>query len=430
MEFNKFLTLRKMNEATEGGEGSSNVADYDGADPNETFDNLDYESEASKNFAKKFEEKFKDKIEAKKAAAGKKEEKPSEEEKPTKKGKDLDLLEEDEEKEKEEKPEPKKEDKKAEEKEEKPEDGKKEEPKKIKIRMSDGLYGIEADAKVRVKIDGEFQEVPVQELINNYSGKTAWDKKFTEIGNEKKQLEMAKQEIVKTQEFLKGTLEEVLSKINGEDANPFDALFFLVEKAGGDIYTVWRRSMEANLEEVEKLMDMSDIERKAYFLEKKDEFRTKAEENRKKAIETEQRFNQALQKVNQLRQAHGVSEEQYLQALDELEAQGIDTTKLDDEKVVDYASLKPHVNDVQDVLEPYEAQIDDSKYSEIVQRLARQLRANEFTKEQLSEWAKQEFADEDLKDLSSRVSSTQKKASKVEVKTPEKALTLDFDDEE
>lgn len=430
-------------------EAGTNLEDTSGAplggDANETFDNLDYESEESKEFGKKFEETFKDRIDRAKKVKSEveKEEKKSSDKKeakkekttPDKKKSDLDTLEED--NDDKEKPKDEKKikegesDKKAEDDSDKV--SKEEEakaPKKLKIRMSDGLYGIESDAKVRVKIDGDFQEVPIQELVNDYSGKTAWDKKFTELGQERKTFEAQRQEVEQTRSFLVDTVNEVVTHLEDPEKNPVDALMFLVEKSGRDSYSVYKRMLDANLEEVEKLISMSDVERKAYFLEKKDEFRTKSEEARRAAATQEQAFNQAVQRVDQLRQAHGVSEEQYLQALDELEESGVDTNKMSDEQVVDYASLKPHVNDVQDVLEPYEDSIDDSKYSEVVQNLARQLRANEFTKEQLKEWASKEFADEDLKDLQSRTQEVQKtKTSKAEVKTPEKFETLDFDDE-
>jgi hypothetical protein len=415
------------------------------ADPNETFDDMDYESDASKKLGEEFQEKFKDRIErAKKSKTGTDDDddKPAKKEKAepkeSKKGSDIDVLDDldDTEKEapkKEEKKEDKKEAKKEEEEEVETaeEKAEKAEAKKLKIRMSDGLYGIESDAKVRVKIDGAFQEVPVQELINNYSGKVAYDKKFSEIGNEKKAFEQERMEVTKTKEYLSNTVAEVVKHLADPEGNPLDALYFLVEKAGHDNYSVYKRMLDANLEEVENLMSMSDVERKAYFLEKKDEFRTKSEEARKAESTRTEAFNQAIHKVDSLRQAHGVSEEQYLQALENLESEGIDTNKLTDEQVVDHASLKPHVETVQDVLEPFEESIDDTKYSEVVRNLARQLRAKDFTKEQLIEWARKEFLDEDVKDLHSRTKEVQKKSSKVgEVKSPSKLETLDFDDED
>lgn len=436
---------RLMNAFAETSEGSSNVADIQ-VDPNETFDDMDYVSESSKAIGEKHNEKFKEKIEKVKAAKEKSEgpKEDSKKEVKAKKGDDLDVLdmeqkeEEDLEDDKEEKPKEKKADKKEkqskeDEKEEVAEEKtaeEKAEAKKLKIRQADGLYGIDADAKVRVKIDGAFQEVPVQELINNYSGKVAYDKKFSEIGLKNKEAEQLIQQNTKRAENLKNIVAEVTGHLSDKMKNPLDALNFIVEKSGMDTYDVWKRTLEANLEEVEKLMSFSDLERENYFLKKQAEFRTKSEEARKAETMKEQSFNQAVQKIDSLRQAHGVSEEQFLQALDELEEQGTDTTKLSDEQVVDYASLKPHVESVQDVLEPYEAHIDDSKYSKVVRDLARQIRAKEISKEQLIEWAKKEFMDEDLKDLQSRTKEVQKNKSKVEVKTPTKIETLDFDDEE
>lgn len=448
--FNRQMLMAPEGEASSGG-AVANAQIFDNSDANETFDNMEYESEGSKKAGEAFNEKFKQRIErAKKAKEGLdedgEEEKPKakaknkEEKAESKKGSDLDLLSNDEMEDtdldgKEVKPKEKKAEKAdkelAEEKPEaeKTEEEKKVDAKKLKIRMSDGLYGIESDAKVRVKIDGDYQEVPMQELINQYSGKVAYDKKFTEIGQEKKAVETAKAEILKSQSFLKSTLEEIVTKMDDPNSNPFDALSILVEKSGRDPFTVWKRTIESNLDEVEKLMSMSEIERKAYFLEKKDEFRTKSDDARKAAYQKEQAFNQAISKVDALRQAHNVSEEQYLSALDELESEGQDTTKMSDEQVVDYASLKSHVTSVQDVLEPYENSISDSNYSKVVQKLARELRSGEYTKEQLVEWARKEFLDEDLKDLQIRTKEVQKRQTKEAVKAPEKFESFDdFDD--
>jgi hypothetical protein len=447
----KKLFYRLMNEFAEVEGSASHDVNAMTVDPNETFENMDYESDSSKAIGEKHNEKFKERIERAKKSQDDLEEKPKETKKSykaekvskeEKKGTDLDLVKDEDEldgKDEKEKTKEKKSSKKDEDEDEETEEEKddkeskelkeKSEAKKLKIRQADGLYGIDADAKVRVKIDGEFQEVPVQELINQYSGKVAYDKKFSELGQQKKEVEHFLQQNKKQADFLKGVVAEVTGHLSDKTKNPLDALNFIVEKSGFDSYDVWKRTLEANLEEVEKLMSMSELERENYFLKKEGEFRTKSEQARKAESAKETAFNQAIQKVDSLRQAQGVSEDQFVEALDELEAQGVVMSKVSDEQVVEYASLKPHVSAVQDVLEPYEAQIDDSKYSKVVQNLARQLRAKEFSKEQLIEWAKKEFMDEDLKDLQSRTKEAKKVQSKAEVKTPAKLETLDFDEE-
>lgn len=451
MFLQKFYIHRKMNEMSELGAGGGTSQDLDSfdGDAKENFDDLEFESDSSKALNDKLNGKFKDRIEKAKAAKKEVDEDESEEKpekKPTKKQDNLDLNHIEEEDSEEKKPDEKKSstrkddkkkedsaDKKALEADEVVDDKKfKEDQKlgKVKIRQSDGLYGIEPDAKVRVKIDGDFQEVGIQDLINNYSGKIAYDKKFTEIGNEKKSVETLRAEVSKSREFLINTVKEVTSHLTDSTKNPLDSLYKLVERSGGDTYTTYKRMLEANLEEVEKLMSMSDVERENYWLKKKDEFRSKSDEARKAESIKEASFNQGLQKIDSLRQAHGVSEDQFLQALDELESEGKDTNKLTDEYVVDHASLKPHVSSVQDVLEPYQDSIDDSKYSEIVRNFARQLRAKEYTLEQLKEWAKEKFADEDIKDLQSRTKEVQKPSQRGETRQPQRLDTLDFDDEE
>lgn len=131
--------------------------------------------------------------------------------------------------------------------------------KKLRMRMSDGeLYNIDAESTFKVKVDGEMQEVPVQELINNYSGKTAWDKKFTEIGKEKKTLEFEKSQIQSQKNKLIQAVNSALGPIKDPDKNPMDSLLYLVEMTGEDPYTAYRRIMESNLEELGSLMDMTE----------------------------------------------------------------------------------------------------------------------------------------------------------------------------
>lgn len=443
--------------ASNAPETKSNYQDiYDKGDPNETFDNMEYESPTSKKVGEDYKETFKERIDkAKKLKAEKEkaeksleddedeeEEKPKKkaekkedkkEAKPDKKKSDIDTLsdkedgveDEDEEAEEDEDKEDKK--AKAEEKdeeEEKPLD--KAKTGKVKIRMDGELYGVDPTATVRHKVDGEWVETSIQDLINKGSGSIAYDKKFTELGNQKKAFEAEKIQVTKKAEVLTKTVGEIMSIINDPNAKPQDALFSLVEKAGGDLYTLERRLIESNLETLEKLMEMSEPERKAYWLERKDEIRTKADKARQEAYEKSQSFNQAIQKLDALRQAHGVSEDQYVQALDDLEAQKVDTTKMTDEQVVDYASLKPHLDSVQEVLKPYEEQIDDLQYEDVVRDFAKQLRAKKLSLEQLKEIAKKEFMDEDLKDLSSRTKPT-KAPPKVEKKETKKGYES-FDD--
>lgn len=304
--------------------------------------------------------------------------------------------------------------------------------KKLRLRMSDGdLYNIDADSTIPVKIDGKTQEVPMQELINNYSGKTAWDKKFTEIGKEKKALEFEKNSVMAQKNKLTEHVNNALMPLKDPNKNPLDSMLYLVEMSGEDPYAAYRRIMEANLEELSSLMDMSETERELFFHKKKDELHGKVAKQRNERATKDNAFNQVVEKVNALRQAHNVTEDEFVEASEELEesfkAQGLDVNSITEEQVVDFASLKPHIATVKELVEPYEDNISDEKYGDVVAQLSRYLRDGKSDKKGIAEILKRNFSvDEEVKELNTKVYQKGQKASKA-VET-EDSKVESFDD--
>ena len=67
-----------------------------------------------------------------------------------------------------------------------------EEIKKLIAKYGDQETEIAANALFKHKVDGEEVEVELQELLNNYSGKVSYDKKFQEFSNQKKDFDAYK----------------------------------------------------------------------------------------------------------------------------------------------------------------------------------------------------------------------------------------------
>lgn len=63
----------------------------------------------------------------------------------------------------------------------------KNELKKLAARLGDQTYEIPAEAKFKHLVDGKETEFTLQQLLNDQAGRTAWDKKFSALGAEKKQ---------------------------------------------------------------------------------------------------------------------------------------------------------------------------------------------------------------------------------------------------
>lgn len=302
---------------------------------------------------------------------------------------------------------------------------------KLRLRMGNELFNIDSNATFKVKVDGETQEVTAQELINNYSGKTAWDKKFTDLGKEKKAVEFEKSTLVREKQALVDHVNRALEPLKTKDANPMDSLLYLVEMSGEDPYNAYRQMMEANLTELSSLMDMTETERELYFHKKKDELHGKVYKQRLERQKEQESFNQVRSKVDSLRQAKSVTEEQFVEASEELESlfkeAGLDPNTVSEEDVVDYASLKPHIAKVRQLVAPYEDNIAQEKYGDVVAELSRYLRDGKTDEAAISELLKRHYSvEEEVKELNTKVYQKSKpKASKVATKQTESFETFD-----
>jgi hypothetical protein len=301
--------------------------------------------------------------------------------------------------------------------------------KKLRIKIGDDHYSLDSSAKLKVKIDGNNEEVTVQELINNYSGKTAWDKKFTEIGNEKKTLQQEKQQLVQEREAFSGRIKPIMDIINDPLKDPFEALELLVDMTGQDSYAFYKRSLEARLDELVNLSQMSDVEQKAFFLEKQNDRLLKSTEKRKAAELEAQKSNQLRAQVDQIRQAYGVSVDQYSEAFEELQTL-LPGKQFTHQDVADWASLKPVTPKIEQILEPFRDEINDSDYSGVVTSLSRSLRDGKMTEQQIQKIVKEEFGiPAEVKELNTKlnIGKNKKPAQKEEIPADRFETFDDFD---
>lgn len=242
---------------------------------------------------------------------------------------------------------------------------------KIKVRIGDDLYGLEPDTSVRVKVDGAFKDVPIAELVNNYSGKEAYDKKFTEIGNMRKEVETKTQTIAKKEEFVNTVAKTVKDIVGDPTKDPYEAVAYLAELMGVPTPDLHKRSLESRLDELSKLLDMTDIERENYFLKKETDYLRNRQDARMKQEVATQESKKFMDHVDTLRGKHNVSEEIFVEAMDELEQfYGEGSEQITPEFVVEYAVLRPYLEKTKSLVQPYLEDIGEAKLPSVINQLA------------------------------------------------------------
>lgn len=210
---------------------------------------------------------------------------------------------------------------------------------------------------VKVKINGAETEVPLQDVINSYSGQQEIQRRFTEFDKSKKAFETEKKDLVGMNDYVKqeiGDLRSSFDSLIGQyekngymDKNPLEAVNQLLDKMGINSNLFERAVFEHQLPDYAKFFNMTDVERDAYYTKKENDYLRRKEQG----------FNDRDQQVK-------VREEHQRKDVELIKNAGLDSVKYDElqnelieaghkdltaEKVVEYAKQKPTLDKVVEI---------------------------------------------------------------------------------
>tara|TARA_R110000744_G_scaffold94093_3_gene181654 strand:+ start:7546 stop:8829 length:1284 start_codon:yes stop_codon:yes gene_type:complete len=232
-------------------------------------------------------------------------------------------------------------------------------------------YEVPEDAQINVKINGKSEKVALKDLRDNYSGQVAYDKKFTELSEEKETFKVERDEYQTEIEELSGHMagirELVLAGQNGE-GHPLAGFDKLLDLMNINSVEYRKQMQEQLLEENDIFNDMSDSEREAYWLRKeKDYLVNKQESERSKSSETVARQEQQAQ-ITELREAHNVSENDFNSAYQDLQDAGTENISAD--LVIQTARLNPLMDIGEEIMSKYTEQLSTDEIDGMVREIA------------------------------------------------------------
>lgn len=174
-----------------------------------------------------------------------------------------------------------------------------------------------AEELIDVKINGQIEKVKLADLKANYSGKVAYDKKFSELDKERKQLVQDRDTFYKPMAKFKELLSE---------GKAGDALLHIVDFVGEDSYNFTQKLIAAMTPMVKARLEMTPEQLEAYEAKSELEHFKKKEQSaleRSKAEQTQQGLNQRIAK---LQETHSISEDDFrtaaMQLKERLTAEG------------------------------------------------------------------------------------------------------------
>ena len=183
--------------------------------------------------------------------------------------------------------------------------------KTIKAKHEDQELDIDEEAMVPVKINGQETLVPVKELLSNYSGKVAWDKKFTEAGKKEKEIQAKESKLEQSAQKIRQLFEE---------QDPEIKMYRLAEMAGVDPIEFRKKYLNDNISTLEKYYAMSDDERKNSDLAYEAKVQKHRADTLENSIKDEQSYKELESRVEATRARHQISEDEFATRYEEIAA--------------------------------------------------------------------------------------------------------------
>ena len=191
-----------------------------------------------------------------------------------------------------------------------------EEIKKLVAKYGEEDLEIAANAVFKHKVDGEEVDVELQELLNNYSGKVSYDKKFQEFSSQKKEFDEYKVQYDNDIEAISNYVNTFREKMSSE--NPMAALDYFAEFSGMKPHEFRRQLINAMIPEVNRVSQMSADEYKNEYLRAENSYLQRQKESENARLQAEQSQSELLNEIKQVQEAHNMTEEAFLESFQEL----------------------------------------------------------------------------------------------------------------
>ena len=231
----------------------------------------------------------------------------------------------------------------------KPKEEKTDDSEKTEEVKSDTTEETQKDQNFKVKVNGIEKEVPLQDLLNSYSGQQEIQRRFTEFDKQKKSFEKDMAQEREFTNFVKNEYGEFKQFINSMvnqyentgyvDKNPLTVVNQLLDKMGINSNLFEKALFEHMLPDYANYFNMSDVEREAFYTKKENEYLRKKEQSFAERDQQSKLHEEKRRKDFELITNAGLDSVKYESLAKEMSDAGF--KDLTPEMVVDYAQQKP-----------------------------------------------------------------------------------------
>jgi hypothetical protein len=230
--------------------------------------------------------------------------------------------------------------------------------KQLQFKVGDKMVALDETAIIEWKVDGKPAPVAVKDLLQNYAGKVAWDKRLNEVALERKAVRTEKETFDGDRERHKKLILDLHTKTR--EGKMLEAVSSLVQMTGlkVDPREYVKQLRESLVEQAQQLAQMSPEDRARYELQEEREYLRSQQQHWEQQQQAEQARKAFEQRVAKVTQESGMSADEFSETYSwlkgQVKANGGDPNAVTPEYVAQHTANKKAYETARDAIRAVE----------------------------------------------------------------------------
>lgn len=266
--------------------------------------------------------------------------------------------------------------------------------KTIKYRVGEKEDALPIDATVEISVRGKKEQVKLSDLTAEYSGKTDWNRKYSDLNKDK-------QEFSKQQTILQGYVNELYdTMIEKKDAE--GALMLLAEAMGGNPVQVVTEFRKQLMDQLDNWSQLSPEQRKVKELEEQIALRQRQEDSVAKSRAAQKETSEVETRTMAVIEKYGMDREKFVSYYQELKGK-VSEDKLTPERIGEYHQSLERWDALSSTLDDINADLGDKKDGAITELLDLWSKHSDFTVQDVKDIAIEVYGSKGSKNLARKL---------------------------
>lgn len=290
------------------------------------------------------------------------------------------------------------------------------------VKFGDQKVKIPVDATFKHTVNGESVIVQLSDLLNNYSGKTDYSKKYSELNKERQEYNTQ----VKTlNDQLNG-----LHKMLTEKGDARTVLMTLAEAFGADPKAVWKNFSEKAKEQIQQFSQLTEEQWKLKELEEELQWRNHKEETERQKTQAAEVQSKITARVQAVLDNTKMDEQTFRQIYEDLVKKGVSVSELTPEHIEGEYVEREASKNATSLIESVNPDMPAERKAQAIAELKKHWKDNpKFTLEDWREIAVEAYGNTAAKNLSKKLKkSGNKNSPKTDKVISAKHAPLSFDE--